>query len=136
MVVMCPARSKFLSPRRSSPKKRSSPEADIQKQIVNRLMIEERIGRLIFWHTPNGAKLSMASASHFKALGMKAGVPDLIIVADGNIYFVEVKAEKGRLSDSQEQFLERMYQQGHFTAVVKSYQDAIEIFKEWGLING
>ena len=40
----------------------------------------------------------------FVAMGLRAGVSDLVVVLEGRVIFVEVKTPKGRLSEHQRFF--------------------------------
>lgn len=49
-----------------------------------------------FWfHPPNGGSRSKAEAGAFKAMGVKAGVPDIIVIYGGVVHAIELKP-KGR----------------------------------------
>lgn len=87
-----------------------------------------------FWHTPNGGKRSKAEAARFKRMGVKAGVPDLIVSIPGAVAFLEIKAAHGRLSEAQENFLAAMAANGHQTAVVRSLDEAARVLTSWGAI--
>ena len=54
----------------------------------------------VYFHTPNAPRNKVTGA-RLKAMGMKAGVPDLCIIYRGDVLFVELKAPKGRLSPAQ-----------------------------------
>lgn len=55
----------------------------------------------VWFHCPSGGGRSKAEAGIFKAMGVKAGVPDLIIIYQGRVVAIELKTEKGRLSPAQ-----------------------------------
>jgi hypothetical protein len=52
-------------------------------------------------HIPNGEKRAKATAGKLKAMGVKAGAPDWLIVWRGRAYFIELKAPKGQVSEAQ-----------------------------------
>ena len=78
----------------------------------------------LIWHTPNGGKRGAREAAELKRMGVKAGVPDIAIVIDGRLYFLEVKTPKGVLSEPQEQFCVALDCHGIPWAVVRSVEDA------------
>jgi hypothetical protein len=54
---------------------------------------------------PNGGRRDKITGAILKREGVKAGVPDIIVVRDGgSVAFIEVKTAKGRLSNSQTEF--------------------------------
>ena len=66
----------------------------------------------VWFHPPNGGARSKAEAGIFKAMGVKAGVPDLIIVYRGRVVAIELKSEHGRLSPAQKAMHERLTRAG------------------------
>jgi len=66
-------------------------ESELQQRIIDRA---EALGWLVY-HTYD----SRRSAS---------GFPDLVLAREGRVIFVEVKAEKGRLSKSQAEWLREL----------------------------
>lgn len=106
-------------------------------QIVDLLKLSGAHG-LWYWHTPNSGKRTATEAARFRAMGVLAGVSDLALSIPGvGMAFVEIKAGRGRgrVSYEQEVFLEAMAAHGHRTAVVKSFDQAVELFTEWGAIS-
>jgi hypothetical protein len=88
-----------------STKPRNYPEQQIQRAVVDYLRLLENLGELFFYHCPNGGWRSKAEAGIFKSLGVRAGVPDLVLLfPGGRTAFIEIKAPGGRLSASQKAF--------------------------------
>lgn len=70
----------------------------------------------LLFHVPNGGKRNAAEAAHLKRQGVRAGVPDLCLpVAHGGYHglFIELKAEGGRPSAAQKEWLGRLRVQGY-----------------------
>ena len=78
----------------------------------------------------------MLFRSILKGLGVTAGVPDIIIWHLGKSYALEVKAEKGRLSDAQSEMLDRLNKAGVVTAVCHGLDPALATLEGWGLLRG
>lgn len=58
-----------------------------------------------WWHTPNGGMRSKATAGKLKAEGVKAGVPDIIVMGPGGrAVFIELKAQRNTLTPDQTDF--------------------------------
>jgi hypothetical protein len=70
-----------------------------------------------------------------KSQGVKPGTPDLFIMLDnGQTAWLELKSPKGRLSDHQLYFGAKAVKLGHRWAMVKSLDQAIEVFKAWKVL--
>lgn len=83
---------------------------------------------------PNGGSRGRMEAIRFKAEGVQAGHPDLIVYAPGAVVrHLEVKTDKGALTSSQKTFLPRLAKLGFTTAVVRSLTDVQQLAKEWAL---
>lgn len=83
----------------------------------------------LLFHVPNGGKRNAREAARFKALGVKAGVPDLFLpVVRGDFHgmFVELKAKGGRLSDNQKSWLTKLGKQGYYAVVCYGFEDAAD----------
>ena len=67
-----------------------------------------------------------------KSMGAKPGVSDLILcLPDGRFAAIELKAPKGRLSDSQSDFLAAVELTGGYTAVVRSFDEFVAALERW-----
>ena len=54
------------------------------------------------FHVPNEGKRSISYHAKMKKMGLKSGCPDIIIeYPQGRVLYIELKNEKGRLSNSQ-----------------------------------
>ena len=62
----------------------------------------------VWFHPPNGGARTKAEAGIFRALGVKAGVPDLVIVYRGRLIAIELKAPRGRLTAAQRAMHKRL----------------------------
>lgn len=77
---------------------------------------------------PNGGFRNIVTASIMKAEGQKPGVYDIKLnVARGGFHgaWIEMKAEKGRLSYDQMEFMENVRAQGYFTKTCHNAKDAV-----------
>lgn len=95
---------------------------------------------LEWFHVPNGGKRSKAQAGIFKAMGVKAGVPDLVFwgMPACPLAFVELKIGDGRLSTSQIDFQATARLRGVPYHVIKTDDPLIavamlrELLVSWG----
>ena len=98
-------------------------------------MVEERLSqypdlRLLF-HVPNGGHRSKATAGRLKAAGVKAGVPDLILLVPRGKYHgmvCELKARGGRLTPDQRAWLKALEEQDYYPVVAFGVDEALEQF--------
>lgn len=81
--------------------RRQQPEYALQKAVVYHLAIRQRPN--IYWCAiPNsGGRISARTGAYLKAMGLRAGAPDLLLVIKGRAYGLELKAGKGRQSTAQ-----------------------------------
>ncbi len=91
---------------------------------------------VIWWHTPNGELRNKSVAAKSKAMGVLAGVPDLVLLHEGRAYGLELKTSTGRVSAEQRAVLAAFEQAGAFTAVAFNVEAALEILRAWGLLRG
>lgn len=76
---------------------------------------------------PNGGKRNAREAARLKRMGVKAGVSDLFLpIPRGPAHglWIELKAGKGKPSDSQTEWLGRMAEQGYATSVCLGWDAA------------
>ena len=89
--------------------------------------------RLLF-HIPNGGSRGKAEAGRFRAMGVKAGVPDLCLpIAKAGYHglYIEMKRTKGgRVSQEQTGWLDDLRERGYVAAVCKGWEDAARVI-EW-----
>lgn len=107
--------------------------AEDRVQIAILDFIETVLPHSLIWHVPNQGLRSVTTGRKYKLMGMRAGVPDLVLVHDGRCYFFEVKSEKGRLSPEQHRFGEDARIAGAGWAVVRSVEDVRNALKAWGV---
>lgn len=112
--------------------KRRTLEDDLQIAIVRWLRLVAP--GLTFFHVPNGGKRGIAEAKRFKAMGVLAGVADLVFILDGGrIAFIELKVGRNQLEAPQETFRESVQQQGCPYAVCRSLDEVEGTLRGWGV---
>jgi hypothetical protein len=82
---------------------------------------------VVYFHVPNGGSRNAVEGARFKAIGVKAGVPDLVFFAYQRFYTLELKEPggRGRLSNAQKKMHHRLIAAGVTSqAVVDNLQDA------------
>jgi hypothetical protein len=82
--------------------KRQQPEYKLQCAVVQHLKLRQKPG--VYWAAiPNGEVRSARSGARLKAMGVRAGAPDLFVIAGGRANAIEFKHGNGRLSPAQKQ---------------------------------
>ena len=77
-------------------------ESDIQIACNDYLNYLCKYFHFRHFHVPNEGQKSIGYHLKMKKMGLKSGCPDIIIeYPEGRILYIELKNEKGRLSDSQ-----------------------------------
>ena len=109
------------------------PEQQIHKAVVSHLNWRAMPG-VFFFHPANGGFRSKTEAAIFKGLGVKSGVPDLIIFYKAQIFGLELKASYGRLSPSQRLCMDAMELAGARVSIAHSLDEALITLECWGVL--
>lgn len=110
-------------------------EEAIHRAVVQHL--ERRAaGGTVWWHTPNGEIRHRAVAGKLKAMGTRAGMPDLMLLRAGQLYGLELKRLGGRVSVEQSRRQSELAAAGAVVATVEGLDAALRVLGEWGLIRG
>ncbi len=102
-------------------------EAIIHKTVIQWATLHPYLRKKIL-HFPNEGKRTPQYGRFLKELGMRAGVADLLITKARHGYhgaWIELKSKDGKLSQVQKEFLEDMKEEGYFTDVCYSIDEAI-----------
>jgi hypothetical protein len=119
------------------------PEQALHKAVVAHLRQRGAPG-LVFFHVPNGAMLGgkrsrkgiAIQGSIMKGLGVRAGVADLILLRNGHAYALELKADGGRPTLAQMEFMSDWHAAGGFGCIVEGLDRALRCLETWGLLRG
>lgn len=106
-------------------------EKNMQIMVVN--WLRDALPDVLTVHIPNGGRRSRKEGADFKRMGVLAGMPDLMLLWDGGIGFIEMKSQKGNLQPNQQAMLDRLAMLGGKIAVCKSVKEAEAVVKGWGL---
>ena len=108
--------------------RRSTPEADAQRAIVQALRVALPRDAIVH-HCANevteAGSRGQLRQSILVGMGVYAGFADLIVICGGRVLFLEVKSQTGRLRKSQEVFRDTVCAQGFGWALVRSVDDAL-----------
>ena len=108
--------------------RRSKPEAVTQRAIVQALRVALPRDAIV-QHAVNeiaaNDRRSQIRQSILVGMGVHSGFADLIVMSPGQVLFLEVKSQTGRLRKSQEVFRDTVCAQGFGWALVRSVDDAL-----------
>jgi len=86
----------------------------------------------VAFHIANERACSPQYGALLKRMGTKAGVSDIFIARKSRAYigaWIEMKSAKGKLTPKQKEFLEAAAQEGYYTKVAYSSEEAINAIK-------
>ncbi len=107
-------------------KKRSHPEGDLQIQCLKWFNYQYRRFQENMVHTPNQLVRKGHNGHWLSRLGVKSGVPDLVLYLPRLHYhalFLELKAPKGTLSSNQKRMIEVFTNSGYLCKVIRSFNE-------------
>lgn len=90
--------------------------------------------RLLLHHSPNGGFRTSSEASIFKAMGTRAGFPDLLLLlptAQHTALAIEMKTDKGKQTDNQRRWQQEAERVGVKYEVVRSAEEFIKITQDY-----
>lgn len=118
--------------RRNVKTKAHSPEQQFQVVLIQVLSWTLKPDVLVT-HFPAGGGGRVRGAQ-LKRMGLLPGMPDLLFLHKGCVYFLELKAAKGRLTPAQKDIHTWLENHGFVVNVARSVEEALSILKRWGLV--
>lgn len=104
-------------------------EENLQIVCVRWFKLQYASKGYLIHHSPNGGKRNAREGARFKAMGVLAGYPDLTIIAKNKVFFVEMKSDKGKLTENQSNVHDVLRNNGFFVFVVNSLDGFMDICK-------
>jgi hypothetical protein len=114
---------------RTKPQRR---EQTLQEKLVRALGFA-LTRETTFFAVPNGGARSRIEAAILNGQGVRAGVPDLIFISKGRAFGLELKSEKGELSNAQRAAHVALRDAGMRVEVARSLGEALEHLKDMGI---
>jgi Holliday junction resolvase len=96
---------------------------DLLHKEPSETVILQQIRKVLQWHGFYVIRIQ-------QGLGCHKGLSDLIAVKAGQVYFIEIKKPKGKLSDHQEKFKAEIEGRKGKYVVLKSYEEAEEFIRQ------
>ncbi len=115
--------------------KRRHPETQIQKSVLQHLSLRGAPGVFAF-HPANGGWRSPIEAAILVGMGVVPGVPDIILIKDGQTFGLELKATSGRLTPTQVDTHKRMRAAGAIIGTAVGIDQALAWLEGHKLLRG
>lgn len=112
--------------------RRKNPEREIQIALAAHLA-RRGVPGLVWWHTPNAPRNAI-TGSLLKRMGMRAGVSDLILFHNRELFALELKADRGRPTEAQLEFQSDIHNAGGYCAIATGIDSGLACLKAWGLL--
>jgi hypothetical protein len=114
--------------------RRKHPENDLQQAIYDYLLAVLPPQDWLVYANPNASRRTAGERASNGVPGLTKGIPDLSILQHGGkMFYLEVKAAKGVLSDPQETIRNRLDRMLVPFAVVRSIEDVRVALRQWGI---
>lgn len=114
-----------------------SEERQFQRKLVStlRTVLPPDVFMTAFPAGPSGGgKGAIVRSNQWKAMGLLAGVPDLLFVYQGRAYWMELKAAKGKVSEVQVECGLSLVDAGCAPpAIVRTLAEAFKALDAWGV---
>lgn len=89
--------------------------------------------QVVWWHTPNGELRDPVTAAKLKRMGVRAGLPDFLLLITGRLYGLELKRERGAaISPAQREMHAALISAGAIVATARGLDEVLEILTAWG----
>mgnify|MGYP002524490588 CR=1 FL=1 len=113
-------------------KQRNKPrhiESGIQQAVVQWFRLQ--YPRYVIAAIPNGGFRNAKEAAIMQREGVLAGFSDLIIVAEHNVLFLEMKTTDGRQSEKQKEFQNKVNKLGFEYVICRSFEQSVLAIERW-----
>ena len=80
--------------------------------------------KFIMFSVPNGGNRDLIEAKRLKDEGLTAGIPDLCIILNDKVVFVEMKTRTGKLNEAQKKIIPKIERLGHLVIIGHGFIDA------------
>lgn len=100
-------------------------EEDMQTACVRWFNLQYPRYAPLLHHSPNGGRRSIREAARFKAMGTRAGFPDLVLLVPRlgcGALFLELKTPKGAQSASQKRYQALLEANGYKYIIIRKFE--------------
>jgi len=108
-------------------------EYELHKAVVQHVRARGVPG-LLYWHTPNSGRRTMPEIMRLRAMGFRAGMPDLFFLHQGRLYGQELKTLKAKATSEQLQVIDEIKQNGGEAEITCGLDHSLASLKSWNLV--
>jgi hypothetical protein len=102
---------------------------------VARVLRDHAVPEWLWWHTPNGELRDKRAAAKLRAMGVRPGVPDFLLISPhGSVRLLELKRPGETLSDAQEEFRIHCVRHGIAHAIAHNFDQALVALDHWACL--
>jgi hypothetical protein len=120
-----------------------------QEFIIHAALVEHlrrfRRDGVVFFHPSSGeertklvhpktGKIFCPGGTRLQRMGLRKGVPDLVLLHSGRMFGLEVKSPAGTLSREQKEFRVEWERAGGIYAVVRSVKEGTILLEKWEVV--
>ena len=120
--------------RRSKAPRLPEPTEEITHRAVVAHLERRALPGVFFIHVPNGEFRRPGAGGRLRAMGTRAGVPDLLLLRAGRLYGLELKRQSGKVNDAQRETMADLTNAGATVAVAYGLDQALAQLTAWGLL--
>lgn len=91
---------------------------------------------VVAFHVGNGGFRRPIEAAILKGMGVRAGIPDIVIIKAGRPFMLELKAPGGRLSEAQKSMRHKLWDAGVPVGEAHSLDEALTWLEKHGILKG
>jgi len=115
-------------------KKRKGLGKEDQSQMACVRWFSLQYPNILLHHSPNGGSRHLLEGAKFKKMGTVAGFSDIFIMKPARGFhglFVELKVKPNKLTDKQEEFLQKAKAERYATAVCYSFEEFVKVVTQY-----
>lgn len=111
--------------------KRNNPEREFHRSVAQYLDII--LTRDTYWTTIGHGGGGKVRGAILHGMGMKPGVPDIMLVRGGMVFFLELKAKRGVVSPDQIVCHDMIMRAGGRVKTCKTIESVTAALREWNI---
>ncbi len=119
----------FLKRQQTTKHKPRHEESKIQQAVVRWFRLQ--YPKYIIAAVPNGGYRNTKEAAIMQREGILAGFSDLMIIAQHNVLFLEMKTKDGLQSDKQKEFQNKVSMLGFEYIICRSFEQSVLAIERW-----